>query len=356
LEISKNKTAIIFSLVLFCIISILAIYSTSLNAEYITKQVIWYAAGFLIIIFVEKRNIKKLIKHAWFIYIITNIVLLLLLIIGKEINGSKSWFIIPGVGSIQPSEFAKISLILINIRILTKHKGKKYIDDIKLFFKIMLVTIIPGILTFLQPDTGIVIIYFLISLVMLYVYGIRKGIFIVLAISLITSLLLFALFYFCYQDTFINIFGTSFFYRIDRLINWSNNSGMQLTNSIAIIKAAGLFGFGIGNTPLYIPEAHTDFIFSIFANNFGLVGILFLIGLIIMFDYNIYELMKKTNKRIYKYLVIGFLTIIIYQQIQNIGMNIGLLPITGITLPFISYGGSSLLSYMIMIGIIKGID
>lgn len=356
---NKNKNMIIAILIGFLIISIITIYSASLsysNKEILSKQLIWYLVGFLLIFTFRKINIKKIINNAWFYYIGINIILLLLLIFGREINGSKCWFIIPKIGSIQPSEFAKIILILINTKIFNdynkKHPSRTIIDDIKLFLLITLVTLIPGILTFLQPDTGMVIIYFLISYVMLFIFGIRKSIFLVIILFVMITVGSFLYFYFNYQSDFINLFGTSFFYRIDRLLDWSNKSGMQLTNALAAIKAAGIKGYGIGNTPIYIPEAHTDFIFSVYANNFGLIGVLILVSIIILFDLKLLLLSINTNNKDYKFIIVGFLTMILYQQIQNIGMNIGLLPITGITLPFISYGGSSLLSYIIIIGII----
>jgi rod shape determining protein RodA len=127
---------------------------------------------------------------------------------------------------------------------------------------------------------------------------------------------------------------------------------MQLGNALAAIGSSGLLGFGFGHTPIYFPEAHTDFIFSVYASNFGLIGSIILIGLFIFFDLKIINIGSKTKNNISKYMIAGIIGMILYQQIQSIGMNIGLLPITGITLPFISYGGSSLLSYMIIAGII----
>lgn len=250
----------------------------------------------------------------------------------------------------------KLVLIITNAKIFEiyekKHPKGTFKSDVILFMIVMATTLIPSLLTFLEPDTGMVIIYFLISFVMLFIYGIRKSIFMILILFMLIIAGSFFYFYFNYQDSFINIFGTSFFYRIDRILDWSNKSGMQLTNALAAIKAAGLFGFGIGNTPIYIPEAHTDFIFSVFSSNFGLMGTIILIGTIVVFDYGLLNLANKTKDKSHKYIILGFVTMILYQQIQNIGMNIGLLPITGITLPFISYGGSSLLSYMFGIALI----
>ena len=131
---------------------------------------------------------------------------------------------------------------------------------------------------------------------------------------------------------------------------------MQLENSIAAIGSAGLFGHGFNKTPIYFPESSTDFIFAVFASNFGLIGVIILLGIIIFFDLNIYFLKDKKIEDTNKYIIAGILGMLLFQQIQNIGMTLGLLPITGITLPFISYGGSSLLSYMLLVGIILNIS
>ncbi len=356
---NKLRYEIIIPLIIFFIISVTSIYSASKSiyqTQVVTKQVIWYLVGFFILIFTLKKNLKKITDFAIPLYIAGNILLFLLLIFGKEVNGSKCWFILPGFGSFQPSEFMKLILILMNAKIFEffnkKYSKRTLKEDIKIFFIIIMITFIPSILTFLEPDTGMVIIYFLISFVMLFIFGIRKSIFIIIIALGLIFMGAFLYYYFNYQDSFINMFGTSFFYRIDRLLDWSNKSGMQLTNAMAAIKAAGPFGFGIGNTPIYIPESHTDFIFSVFSSNFGLVGTLILIGTIIVFDFGLLKLANDTKDRMHKYIILGFVTMILYQQIQNIGMNIGLLPITGITLPFISYGGSSLLSYIFGIALI----
>ena len=131
---------------------------------------------------------------------------------------------------------------------------------------------------------------------------------------------------------------------------------MQLTNALTGIGSAGIFGFGFNNTPIYFPEPQTDFIFSVFATNYGFIGSTLLLILIIYFDINIIKIGINVKSEQEKYVIAGIIGMLLYQQIQNIGMNIGLLPITGITLPFISYGGSSLLSYMITIGLMLNIS
>ena len=274
----------------------------------------------------------------------------------KPINNSKCWFTVFGIGTIQPSEFMKIILIITNAVIIDKHNKSSYKKDYVLILKIIGVTLIPSILTFLQPDTGMVLIYFVISFVMLFTSGINIKWFIWFIAILTLLLSVFLSLYFYNDDLFIKIFGTSFFYRIDRLLDWKDGVGMQLTNALIGIGSAFIFGHGFNNTPIYFPEPQTDFIFSVFATNYGLVGATFLLLILVYFDFNIIKIAINSRNRIDKYVVSGILAMLIYQQIQNIGMNIGLLPITGITLPFISYGGSSLLSYMIIIGILLNIS
>ena len=154
-------------------------------------------------------------------------------------------------------------------------------------------------------------------------------------------------------DLFIKIFGNSMFYRFDRIFDWSKSSGMQLENSVISIGSSGLFGHGISNILLYFPEGNTDFIFASFASIYGLTGMMILVCSIVWFD--ILLIRTKTKNLEYKYIISGMCAALFYQQIQNISMTIGLMPITGITLPFISYGGSSLISYMILLGIVLSI-
>ena len=162
--------------------------------------------------------------------------------------------------------------------------------------------------------------------------------------------------YFFKEELFIDLFGTSIFYRLDRLFDWQNGSGFQLENALAAIGSAGLFGHGFNKTPIYFPESSTDFIFAVFASNFGIIGVLILLSIIIYFDIELIKIGKRKIDDTNKYILAGVVGMLLFQQIQNIGMTVGLLPITGITLPFISYGGSSLLSYMLLVGILLNIS
>ena len=356
---------LLLSLFIYLIISLLSINSASMYlsptlGNLPLKQFYWYIVGFVLIIIISRINNDILYKYAWYIYLINNVLLLGLLFLAPSINGSKAWYIISGIGSFQPSEFMKISLILLIASTIDyNYKKKKNLnikEEFKLICTVIAITLIPTILTFLEPDTGAVIIYFIIGITMLYGSGIRKGWFITFGIIAITFIGIFLSIYFYKQDLFIEIFGNSFFYRMDRLINWKSGSGMQLTNSLIAIGSSNITGHGYNNTPIYFPEAGTDFIFSVFASNFGLIGSLSLITFILIFDLWLINVCSKLQNRKDKYLMIGIISMLIYQQVQNIGMTIGILPITGITLPFISYGGSSIISYLIIIGIVSNIE
>jgi len=360
----KVDISIVICIILFAIISIITIGSAEKlldeNNNLILKQILWYILGFGFSFFIMFVGNKFLYKNAWSLYIIGIISLILVLFFGATINDARCWFKIPGVGNIQPSEFMKIILIIVLGRMINDFKEKINSPTLKQEFifliKIAIIVGIPSILTFLQPDTGVVLIYLLITFVMLFISGIRYRWFIIIfgLLSLLIGSVLIT--YFLNKDLFINIFGSSFFLRVDRLLDWSSGSGYQLENGITSIGSGGLIGYGINNTPIYFPEPQTDFIFAVYANNFGFIGSIILLGLITFFDLRLIRLAIESPTNINKYIISGIIGMLIYQQLQNIGMTIGLMPITGITLPFISYGGSSLLSYMIMLGIIFNIS
>lgn len=356
----KKNINLIIPIIIFFIISISSIYSslsylTTSMHDIFYKQIIFYVLGFIIIILLNKIGIKKLLSYAYLIYGINILLLVLVLLFGKEVNGSRAWFQIPYLGSFQPSEFMKIGLILILAKIIDDYKNNNK-SDIKLIIKILILVAIPSILTFLEPDTGAVIIYFIIAIIMLFSSGLKNKWFILGIIFIISILAIVFYLYFYEADLFIEIIGNNFFYRLDRIFDWTTKSGMQLENSMISISSSGLFGHGFNQVPIYFPEPQTDFIFATFTSNFGLFGAIILIITIIYFDLTIINIALKQKKDIYKYILSGFLGVIYFGQFQNIAMTIGITPIMGITLPFISYGGSSLLSYMIILGIIFSIN
>lgn len=359
---NSNKFLIIL-LIILAITSIYSIYSASiiLGSNYYDlwiKQIIWYIIGFIVILIIYKVKNEFIFKHIWKFYIFGNVLLLSLLFYGKVINGARCWFEIPYVGTFQPSEFMKIILILTLSKFcddfFRNNKKISVKDEFIFLVKVFLIVLLPSILTFLEPDTGSVIIYLIITLSILFISGVRYRWFILVFVilTLIVSSILYL--YFFKKDYFISILGNDFFLRVERIIDWSNKDGFQLEKGITAIGSAGIFGHGLFNTPIYFPEAETDFIFAVYSSNLGFIGSIFLFTLIFLFDFILINIALKSNK-LNKLMIAGIEGMLIYQQFQNIGMTYGLIPITGITLPFISYGGSSLLSYMIIVGLILNI-
>lgn len=361
-KVEKN---IVIPLILFAIISVITIYctrsllSSDLQNLYL-KQILWYSIGFFIAFLMMTFGNKFLYNNAYIFYIIGVLLLILVLFFGKEINNAKCWFVIPYIGSFQPSEFMKVFLIITLARMIGDFNAERRDNDIneefRFLIKVLIVVGIPSVLTFIEPDTGAVLIYFIITIVMLFTSGFKSRWFLITLLIILLFGGSFLAIYFLDKDLFIKVFGTSFFYRMDRILNWSNSSGLQLTNSITAIGSAGGLGHGFNHTPIYFPEMQTDFIFAVYASNFGFLGVIILISLLIYFDINIISLASKTTNSYDKFTIGGIISVLLFQQIQNISMTIGLLPIMGITLPFISYGGSSLLSYMILVGMLFNIS
>lgn len=366
-NISKYKLdkSIVIPILLFALISVFtllgadSILPSTMN-NLVSKQIIWYAIGIFLAYIIMTIGNNFIYQIVWILYGIGVLSLAGLFFFGVNINDATCWYQINKSITIQPSEFMKIILIITNATLISKFNedfpNPTIREEFYFLIKIFLVISVPSILTFLEPDTGVVLIYLLITLIMLFVSGIRYRWFMILFGILGVLIALVLGIYFISDDLFIKIFGTSFFLRVDRLLDWSNQSGFQLENSLSAIGSAGLWGHGWNVNPIYFPEAQTDFIFAVYASHFGFIGAVLLLLLIAYFDIRLILLAIKTDKLINKYVIAGITGMLIYQQVQNIGMTFGLLPITGITLPFISYGGSSLLSYMLALGLILNIS
>lgn len=270
-NISKYKidNSILIVLIVFALISIISIWSAqqllgpNFNDLYI-KQIMWFGVGFVLAYFIMFIGNNFFLKNYKLLYIIGVLSLILVLIFGKEINYAKCWFVIPGIGNVQPSEFMKIILIITLANVINKFHEDNFNPTLKqeFFFliKIFIIVFIPSILTFLQPDTGVVLIYLLITVIMLFVSGVRYRWFFILIALLTVTVGTVLLIYFINTDLFIKIFGTDFFLRVDRLLDWSSGSGFQLEKGMTAIGSSGLFGHGIGNTPIYFPN-HKQILF-----------------------------------------------------------------------------------------------
>lgn len=337
-----NKKWLIVSLIILMFFSVANNYYANLYLSsyhnYYLKQLLWYVLGFIVILILSKVNIDFLINNSFYFYLAGNFLLLITLFWGVNVNGSKSWLSFKFI-SFQPSEFMKIFLILYLYKIIIN----KSLSDFKYFLYTTIIFLIPSVLTFLEPDTGPIIFYLIIYVVFLFLRKLNKYYYITLFLIVFLGFASFFYLYFNRQDLFISIFGTSFFYRLDRITNFMNNKGYQITQALTSISNSGYTGI---KEVVYFPEAPTDFAFTLFLANFGLMGVCALLIIYTIFFYNLLNISKA------KYLLYPVLCILIIQYTINILMNLGLFPIIGITLPFLSYGGSSLLSYMFLIGLL----
>lgn len=322
----------LFIIILF---SLLALYNYDLS--YFIKQIIWLIVGFIILFCSRFFKVEKILKYSLFLYLFNLLLLLLVLFIGKEINGARAWFNFKYF-SFQPSELMKFSMALYLAK-LFKEKPKHY------FFKSLISFIIPSILVFLEPDTGAIIMYLVIYLASLFFSLKNKKTFYIFCFSGFLLLTLFIYLYFSNIDLLTKLLGTSIFYRIDRILNFKDN--YQLENALISLGTTNLIGRN--NRPmLYIPESVTDFMFARIVANFGFIcGLLILLAYIVILIYLIRQIDKKNG-----IFTFSFFWLFLFQLMQNILMNLGVVPIMGISLPFLSYGGSNTIIYFLFLSFI----
>lgn len=371
--------AFIAILVWMGLLSCLAIYSTfnliaaGTGTRYLIMQIVWYLVGFFamgVISNFQNRILYRYTRPAYNFLMVCLVYLFLSMICGRllgfylplapNINGAVSWFRIPFISSFQPSEFIKIVLIVMTAKSIhsfqRKHKNPSYNDDFKMLWEIAKIALPPLLLIFMQPDTGVCIIIVVTLGVMVMCSGIRKEyIYILFGLVFLVVGLFFYLYF--YQQDFLSSIVSS--YRLQRIEAWldpeSNirGSSNQLYTALLSLGSAGLFGYGLQPNIIAIPEAHTDFIFAAFGQSFGLLGTIIILLSCLILDLYLCKIAYNMKNRVDRLIVIGVVAMMFYQQIQNLGMIVGLLPITGITLPLISYGGSSILSYFIAFGFIS---
>lgn len=355
----KFDKTLFFSVIILSIFGVLMIYSSSYiwalykygNAyKFVIHQGIFLILGIILMFIVSKIDYNIYKRKANLILGICFLLLVLVLIpgIGTIRNGSRSWFGIGNFG-IQPSEIAKLGLIIFIAKFLAKNNKDK--RNTKLFvFPILFIIIIFFALIMLEPDfgTGMVTVCGLIGLI--FITGAKLQIFFKLGIIGLLGI--------------IALIITAP-YRLERITSflnpWSDplESGFQIIQSLYAIGPGGLFGFGFLNSRqkhFYLPEPQTDFIFSIITEEFGFVGALFIAIMFIIIFYRCIKISLATNDLFAKYLAFGLSFMLIFQTLLNLMVVVGILPVTGVTLPFISYGGSSLVTSLISIGIILNIS
>lgn len=352
-DILNSKYIYLIPIILLLIISLFDMYGAGnispLYQNVLPRQAMWILVSLAVSGVLLGMDFRLFYRWAYFFYALGIILLVMVLFMGKTINGASSWFKI-GPFSIQPSEIFKFFYIIALAKLIDRHRKGSF----TLLVKIAILSLLPCGLIFLEPDTGVVVMFLLITIGEIMASQIKKWqLGLVASFGLIMLGSLFYL-YFCEKDLFVSIFGTSFFYRMDRLLSFKDKSSYQLTNALIGIGASGKNGFGLLSSKIYVPEITTDFVFDLTILNFGYVmGI----GVILLYSFLLFLLARdiySSKKRYNKCILSGILGLMLFQVFEHIMMNIGLTPITGITLPFLSYGGSSLLSYsMLFVLVIK---
>ena len=355
----KVDYLLLFGIIMISIFGVVMIYSASyVWAEYkfhdplkfAKTQFLFLVVSYILIFFSLKIPYQKYLSYANLIFFICFILLILVLIpgIGTVRNGSRSWFGIGGFG-IQPSEFTKLGMIIFTAKYLAYNE--KVLKNIKSgVLPILGVLMLVFGLIMLQPDFGTGVIIVISIIVLLFVSGVNMGFFIKL--GFIGLLVVVAL-----------IIAAP--YRMKRIVSflnpWSDPLGscFQIIQSLYAIGPGGLLGLGFGNSiqkHFYLPEPQTDFIFAIISEEFGFLGILIVASLFLLIIYRGFHISIHCENKFGKYLSFGITFQLAFQALLNLMVVVGLIPVTGVTLPFLSYGGSSLLITMISMGILLNIS
>ena len=350
----KNIDKFLFSLIVLLFLTGLffSLVSTSLIAsdkldtndyQFFFKHLVFILLGIIIIFVLSSIKKEQLLKYSSLLFFLSLIFLILVPIIGVEVKGSKRWIDLYFLPRFQPIELVKPFLIIFISLILCSQKFSNiYIKYLCSF----IITLGIALLLSLQPDIGQTLLVFFSWSVLIFTSGVSIFLLFFLFSSII--LIFFYLIFFVSKFTYIK----------NRLISFldpeTGSYNFQSDKALESITSGGFFGKGIGEGTLKnrVPEAHTDYIISVISEEFGVIAIILIFLLFLVFIYSVFKKVNFENNETIKLILVGSISLILMQTIIHIGVNIRLFPTTGMTLPFISYGGSSIISISILSGII----
>lgn len=342
--IGKTNFSLVIPAVLLVFVSLSTFYT--LNQDIFKQQLIFLLLALIIYYVFLNLNLRLFGYYSVFLYIIAVILLAILYFIGIEAKGATRWIEIFGI-NIQFSEIIKPFMLIFYASYLTKDTNRSF----KKFIKALLLILPIFLLTLKQPDLGNAIIYLITLICVLFVYGFPIKYFLSLGALSIASIPLLYQFLLGYQKARLLSF-------LDYTIDPSGISYNSIQSTISV-GSGELIGKGLGQATQsilkFLPERHTDFIFATIAESLGLAGSLCLIGLYFFLLYKILVISRNVDDEFLRILVQGFFFLFLVHIFFNVGMNLRIVPIVGITLPFVSYGGSSLMTNFIILGIISGI-
>lgn len=322
-----------------------------INSSLAQKQLTWFCVGLVmyLVIVLALPDLKTFAKYKRIYLIGTLVFMVMSLIIGKEINGAKNWVYIGGF-SFQPAEFGKLFLILYLSSVLITYKKKdKFIDDVKGLMKPILVVGYSEILMFLQHDLGMALMFFIVSLTILYMATSNGKYVLMCLVGLVLGGTVGYLSLGYVRQRF-QVVGPNVW-------KYAGSSGYQIVQGFYTMSTGGLFGTGLGNGyPSLVPEASTDFIYTIIAEQFGMI---FAVGLMILYFLLFYRGIRSAfyaKDKFSQLAAIGFSTMIVAQVLIIVGGVFAVIPLTGITLPMLSYGGTSMLTILFALGILQKVS
>ena len=350
----KNIDKLIFSLIvlLFIIGLFFSLVSTSLIASdklntndysFFFKHLIFIFLGVIVIFTFSSINQKRLFKFSFFLFFISLFFLFLVPLIGVEVKGSQRWIDFYLLPRFQPIEIVKPFLIVSISLILS---SEKYSNLYLKYFLTLTITLIVVLFLVLQPDLGQTLLVLLSWSVLIFTSGISIVFLLILFLILIIAI------------SYLVIFVPKFGYIKNRLLSFFDKEmgtyNFQSDKAIESIISGSFFGKGIGEGTLKnrVPEAHTDYIISVISEEFGVIAIILILLLFLIFIYSVFKKIYFENEERVKLILVGCMSLILMQVIIHVGVNIRLFPTTGMTLPYISYGGSSIISVSILSGII----
>jgi len=282
--------------------------------------------------------------------------------IARTVNEAKRWYHIPVLGSIQPSEFLKLAFLIVVSKVIVAHREKyvrpTFLTDMRLLLIIAVITLPPTLAVYKQPDTGMVMLYMSMIVPMLFFSGIQRKLLIIFTAIPVSILSVMVILYVKFNDFFTDkILNKLSGHQISRIYGWLQpneypDSSFQTRQGFSAIGSGQFTGKGYMNNDVYVVEKHTDFIFANIAEELGFVGGAFVIVLLFFVIYRIVLITVEAKDPFMTLMGAGIASLLAFQITQNIGMTIGLLPVTGMTLPFLSYGGSSLISNFMLMGIV----
>jgi rod shape determining protein RodA len=368
-KLKKMDWGILLILVAFMVISTLLVRSATYgNPEfpnYDIKTVIFYGIGFVVAIMTTLFDYRIFLKGWHILYGLGVVLLIVVFLTAPEINGAKSWFILPGGLQFQPAEMVKIILIITVAYLMGRRQG----DPLRVRSDLLVIaafSFVPFALVMIQPDLGNAIIYLVIVLGMLWIGNVRYT-HVLIGLSIVVgSLILFVFLFNAYNSQIRDYLKehekVHWYNRINGFINPSEASQEQVyqaQKATIAIGSGGLTGDGYMNgdskNRRFIPYPYSDSIFVVIGEEFGFQGAAVVLMIYFLLIYRMILIAFQCYDLRGSFIVIGIATMYVFQVFQNIGMMIGLMPITGITLPFISYGGTSLLLNMLCIGLVFSI-